>query len=67
MGETIMFKFIFGMIVGGFIVNVNPDVVTTITNLMKEMLNAIQYNNSHTRNVYDCMFTNCKSKTRGPW
>jgi hypothetical protein len=29
------------MIVGGFIVNVNPDVVTTITNLMKEMLNAI--------------------------
>lgn len=36
-----MFKFIFGMIVGGFIVSVNPDVVTTITNLMKEMLNAI--------------------------
>ena len=32
------------MIVGGFIVNVNPDVVTTITNLMKEMLNRINKN-----------------------
>ena len=36
-----MFKFIFGMIVGGFIVNVSSDVVNSITNLMKEMLNAI--------------------------
>ena len=36
-----MTKFILGMFLGGFIVHIDPDIATIVTNLIKELINAL--------------------------
>ena len=38
---VIMTKFILGMFLGGFIVHIDPDIATIVTNLIKELINAL--------------------------
>ena len=57
---VIMTKFILGILLGGFIVTIDPDIATTVTNLIKELINALQYFNFN-NDFHDSLFSNGES------